>query len=435
MYQFISLSGIVILIGVAVLLSDNRRLISLRLIGASLFLQGVLAGLFLAFPPVVSVVNLIARGVIQLLSFAQRGSQFVFGPSLLDASGPWGFVFAVQVLPTVVFMAAFMSVLYHLGIMPRLIGLLAWLFRRSLGVTGSEALVMAANIFVGQTEAPLCVKPYIARMTRSQLMTLMTGGFATVSGGVLAAYIGLLSGGDPHVAVVFTHHLLTASVLSAPAAFLMAKTLVPETECAIDETQQFSPPEGQAHNVLDALASGAADGLWLALNIGAMLLVFVAFLALLNWPLEGLSAWAPIASWRSQLGLPPLTLQTLFGILLTPLAAAMSIPWEECRAFGGLLGEKVLATELVAYQSLAALSQSDTAALSPRTAHIASYALCGFANFASIGIQIGALRVLAPERRHDIARLAVPAMIGGALASWLTACIAALFLPFDPANS
>ena len=431
MYQFVSLSGVVVLIGIAILLSENRRLISGRLIGTSLLLQGVIAGFFLAFPPVVSLVDLIARGVIQLLSFAQRGSQFVFGPHLLDAGGPWGFVFVVQVLPTIVFIAALMSVLYHLGVMPRLIGFLAWLLRRSLGVTGSEALAMAANIFVGQTEAPLCVKPYIASMTRSQLMTLMTGGFATVSGGVLAAYIGLLSRGDPDAAVVFTHHLLTASVLSAPAAFLMAKTLVPETERAPDEAQPARLPAGQTHNMLDALASGAADGLWLALNIGAMLVAFVAFLALLNWPLEELSAWAPVASWRSQLGLPPLTLQTLLGILLTPLAAAMSVPWEECRAFGGLLGEKVLATELVAYQSLASLMQSDTGAISHRTAHIASYALCGFANFASIGVQIGALRVLAPDRHGEVTRLAVPAMIGGALASWLTACIAALFLPFD----
>ena len=430
MSRFISLSGIVLLIALAVLLSDNRRRISGRLIGASLLLQGVIAGLFLAFPPVVSLVELLARGVVRLLSFAQRGGQFVFGAQLLDAGGPWGFIFAVQVLPTIVFIAALMSVLYHLGVMPRLVGLLAWLFRRSLGVTGSEALVVAANIFVGQTEAPLCVKPYIAGMTRSQLMTLMTGGFATVSGGVLAAYVGLLSRGDPDLAVVFTHHLLTASVLSAPAAFLMAKTLVPETESAPEESGPLRPTAGDSHNVLDALASGAADGLWLALNIATMLVAFVAFLALLNWPLEALSAWAPVAAWRDRLSLPPLSLQMLFGVALTPLAAAMSIPWEECRVFGGLLGEKLLATELVAYQSLSALLDPDSAAISRRTAHIAGYALCGFANFAAIGVQLGALRVLAPDRRRDITRLALRAMIGGALASWLTACVAALFLPF-----
>ncbi len=431
MYQFTSLLGVLVCIGIAILLSENRRRISGRLIGSSLLLQGLIAGLFLAFPPVVSLVELTARGVIQVLSFAQRGSQFVFGPQLTDAGGPWGFIFAVQVLPGIVFVAALMSVLYHLGVMQGLIGLLAGLLRRSLGVTGSEALAVAANIFVGQTEAPLCVKPYIAGMTRSQLMTLMTGGFATVSGSGLAAYIGLLSGNNPDAAVVFTHHLLTASVLSAPAAFLMAKTLVPETEPARDEAQAAGLPTSETHNMLDALASGAAEGLWLALNIGVMLLAFVAFLALLNWPLEVLSAWSPIAAWRVQLGLPPLTLQTLVGILLTPLAAAMSIPWEECHAFGRLLGEKVLATELVAYQSLASLVQPAAATISPRTAHIASYALCGFANFASIGVQIGALRVLAPDRRGEVSRLAVPAMCGGALASWLTACIAALFLPFD----
>ncbi|MCE2484119.1 MAG: hypothetical protein J4F42_01295 [Desulfurellaceae bacterium] len=298
-------------------------------------------------------------------------------------------------------------------------------------MTGSEALVVAANIFVGQTEAPLCVKPYIAGMTRSQLMTLMTGGFATVSGGVLAAYVGLLSRGDPDLAVIFTHHLLTASVLSAPAAFLMAKTLVPETESAPEESGPAQLAAGDTHNVLDALASGATDGLWLALNIATMLVAFVAFLALLNWPLEALSTWTPVAAWRARLGLPPLSLQMLFGVALTPLAAAMSIPWEECRVFGGLLGEKLLATELVAYQSLASLLDPDSAAISRRTAHIASYALCGFANFAAIGVQIGALRVLAPDRRRDITRLALRAMIGGALASWLTACVAAVFLPLD----
>ena len=183
--------------------------------------------------------------------------------------------------------------------------------------------------------------------------------------------------------------------------------------------------------MLDALASGAADGLWLALNIATMLVAFVAFLALLNWPLEALSAWTPVADWRARLGLPPLSLQMLFGVALTPLAATMSIPWEECRVFGGLLGEKLLATELVAYQSLSALLDPDTAAISRRTAHIASYALCGFANFAAIGVQLGALRVLAPDRRRDITRLALRAMLGGALASWLTACVAALFLPLD----
>ena len=430
MRQFTSIFGICLLLGLALLLSENRRAISGRIVWTSLSLECLIAGLFLAFPPVVNLIDLVSRGVIQLLAFAQQGGRFVFGQALLDASGPWGFIFAVHVLPAIVFFAGLMSVLYHLGLMPRIIGLLAWLLRRSLGVTGSEALAMAANIFVGQTEAPLCVKPYIARMTQSQLMTLMTGGFATVSGSVLAAYIGILSGGDPQTAVAFTHHLLTASVLSAPAAFLIAKIMQPESEQPEDEEHMSRLPSRQTHNVLDALATGAADGLWLALNVGAMLVAFVAFLALLNWPFEVFSAWPSVASWQSHLGLPPLSLQLLCGVVLAPLAAAMSIPWQECQVFGQLLGEKVLATELVAYQSLATLLDAHPPGISQRTAYIASYALCGFANFASIGVQIGAFRVLAPDRYRDVARLALRAMIGGALASWITACVAALFLPF-----
>ena len=431
MRQFTSIFGIGLLLGLAFLMSENRRAISGRIVWVSLGLEFLIAGLFLVFPPVVSLIDLLSRAVIQLLAFAQHGGRFVFGQALLDASGPWGFIFAVHVLPAIVFFAGLMSVLYHLGVMPRVIGLLAWLLRRSLGVTGSEALAMAANIFVGQTEAPLCVKPYIARMTASQMMTLMTGGFATVSGSVLAAYIGVLSGGNPQAAVTFTHHLLTASVLSAPAAFLMAKIMQPEVEQPQAEEHTPHLTLRETHNTLDALAAGASDGLWLALNVGAMLVVFVAFLALLNWPFEVFSAWPPVASWRSRVGLPPLSLQALCGLLLTPLAATMSIPWHECQAFGQLLGEKILATELVAYQSLASLLHAEPGSLSHRTAYIASYALCGFANFASIGVQIGAFRVLAPDRHRDITRLALRAMIGGALASWLTACVAALFLPFE----
>ena len=430
MRQFTSLIGIGLLLGIALLLSDNRRRISARIIWVSLGLQFLIAGLFLAFPPVVHLVEAAAQGFIHILSFTQEGSRFVFGQALLDASGPWGFVFAVHVLPAIVFFAALMSVLYHLGIMPRIIQLLAWLLRRSLGVTGSESLAVAANIFLGQTEAPLCVKPYIATMTRSQLMTLMTGGFATVSGSVLAAYVGILGRGDPSTAAMFTHHILTASVLSAPAAFLIAKIMVPDDLSSTKEGQDARLPPAETQNVLDALASGATDGLWLALNVGAMLVAFVAFLALLNWPLALLSDWPPIAAWRSQLGLPVLSLQMVWGIVLTPLAAAMSIPWEECRVFGSLLGEKIFATELVAYQSLASLLDADSGTISQRSAQIASYALCGFANIASIGVQIGAFRILAPNRNREIAQLALRAMIGGALASWITACVAALFLPF-----
>ena len=431
MHQFTSVLGIITLLGLAVLLSQNRRQISGRIIWVGLGLQFAIAFLFLAFPPVEMLVNWVARGVTHIIAFAREGSRFVFGEPLLDTSGPWGFVFAIHVLPSIVFFSSLMSVLYHLGIMTRVVGALGWLLRRSLGVTGSEALVVAANVFIGQSEAPLCVKPYLSTMTQSQLMALLTGGFASVSGSILVAYITLLGGGNPEAEVMFTRHLLTASVMSAPAAFLMAKILMPEVEAPREETWTASTPDRETENLLDALALGATNGVRLAVNVGAMLVVFVAFLAMINWPLAALSEWGPVASWRSHLGLPPFTLQNLCGILLTPLAATMSIPWEESRAFGSLLGEKVMATELVAYRSLADMLQSGTEGISRRTAQVASYALCGFANFASIGVQLGALRALAPTRQRDVARLALRAMIAGALASWVTACIAALFLPFE----
>jgi len=349
-------------------------------------------------------------------------------------------VFAFRVLPIIVFFASFMAVLYHLGIMQRVVAGLAWLLRATLGVTGTEALAMAANVFVGQTEAPLCVRPFIPRMTRAQLATLMVGGFATIAGSVFAAYVAMLGGDDPDspARLEFIMHLITASVLSAPAAFVMARIIVPERGTPIDEGLRSAPVERTTRNTLDAAAAGATDGLRLALNVAAMLVAFVALLALVNMVLGALGQVGLPRLALDKLEVDSLRLEVILGWLLAPVAWTMGVPWEECSFFGTLLGEKLVVTEFIAYGHLAAdlrlatAYQLDPSAplpqLSHRSAAIAAYALCGFANFPSIAIQIGGLTALAPTRRSEFASLGLRAMLGGAFASWMTACIAGILL-------
>lgn len=425
MGRLTSLLGLLLILALALLLSENRRRISLRIVVTGLLLQAVAAGMLLAVPQMVMFLEVVARGINRLILFARDGGRFVFGSSAVEPDGPLGFVFAVQVLPAIIFFSALMAVLYHLGVMQRVVWALAWLLQRSLGISGPEALVTTANVFVGQTEAPLCVKPYIASMSRSQIMVLMTAGFATVAGSTLVAYV-LLLGGDASMRILFTRHLLTASLMSAPAALVMAKMMTPEVDRPVTGEARVPSQEVTTQNVLDAVAVGTADGLRLALNVGAMLIAFVALLAMIDWPLTILSEWPPVRAWREQLHLPSLNVQNLLGLMLAPLSLAMGVPWRESMAFGGLLGQKLVATEFIAYGTLAELLRSGEVSL--RTAQIASYALCGFANFASIGIQIGALTALAPNQKRLVVSLALRAMIGGALASCMTACMAALFL-------
>jgi concentrative nucleoside transporter, CNT family len=424
--------GLLLLIGFA--LSERRDRIAWRVIGAGVLLQVIIAVCVLKLGPVVLVFDWIAKGVARVIGFADAGVVFIFG-KLGDSSQVWGFVFAVKVLPIIVFFASLMGVLYHLGVMQRVVAGVAWVLRRSLGITGVEALSASANIFVGQTEAPLTVRPYIAGMTRSQLMAVMVGGFATIAGSVMAAYIGML--GDAYATAIgaggagrelFAKHLLTASLMSAPAGIVFAKLMLPETESpGAEEANLLLRDERTTANVVDAAAAGAADGLKLALNVAAMLVAFVALLALVNWPLQALGNIESIAAWRAQRGVPEFSLQLLLGWLLTPIAWGMGVAWKECPAVGGLLGTQVIATEFVAYVNLATHITQGT--LSPRSAQIVTYALCGFANVASIGIQIGGLSALAPERRSDLAKLAPRAMIAGALACWMTGAIASLFIP------
>jgi CNT family concentrative nucleoside transporter len=425
----IGLLGIAALILLAWTLSASRRAIRWQPIVMGLALQALLAFLLLRFRPVVALFDAFAAAVTKVISFADEGTRFIFG-NAADAGGAWGFIFAVKVLPIIIFFASLMAVLYHLGVMQRVIALLASVLRRTLGITGVEAMSASANIFVGQTEAPLTVRPFIARMTRSQLMCVMTCGFATIAGSVMAAYIVLIGGDDPVARAEIAKHFMIASVMSAPAGIVMAKIMLPETELPPEESMRAleSAPRTTV-NAVDAAAEGATDGLKLALNVAAMLVAFVSLIALLNWPLAAISDlnsdWLPIASWRAELGLPVLTFQNILGYILQPLAWLMGAG-ADAQKVGSLMGQAVIATEFVAYLDLAEMVK--TGAISQRASTIAIYALCGFANLPSIAIQIGGLSAMAPERRGDLARLAPRAMIAGALACWMTGAVAGVFL-------
>ncbi len=412
MERVISVFGVGVLVGLAVLLSRDRRHIDWRLVGVGLALQFAFSALVHLFPPGRLFFAWLRDGVTTLLNFTFDGSRFLFG-SLVDVDGPVGMVFAFRVLPTIVFFSSLMAVLYHLGIMQRVVTVMARGMARTMRVSGSESLSVAANVFIGQTEAPLVVRPYIARMTDSELMVLMTGGMATIAGGVLAGYIsfGIDAG-----------HLLAASVMSAPAALVTAKIILPETEQSLTRGKVEIADERETVNLIDAAADGAGQGLTLALNVGAMLLAFVALIALID------AGLGQIAGGLGALGVHgwPASLQEIFGYVLWPVAWSMGVPSQDCFTFAGLLGQKLAINEFVAYANLGSLEHAG--AISERAAVMATYALCGFANFGSIAIQIGGIGGLAPERRADLSRLGLRAMAGGALASWLTATIAGIML-------
>lgn len=422
--NLVSLGGLAAIVLLAFALSEKRRKISWRLIGTGIALQLVFAVVILHTSFGVTVFDGFKRFVNEILSFADAGGGFVFG-SLAD--GNQGFIFAFQVLTTIVFFASLMAILYHIGVMQWVVWAMARMMQKVMGVSGAESLSVAANVFVGQTEAPIVVKPYISSMTRSELMALMTGGFATIAGGVLVAYVrfGIDAG-----------HLLSASVMSAPAALVLAKLLVPETEASKTAGAVDLKIEKTTANVVDAAASGATDGMKLALNVAAMLVAFVALIALADATLglvkdqllglmtPGTSAQLSMQQWW------PGRLQDVFGYIFAPLALAMGVPVEDCFAFGGLLGTKVAVNEFVAYLDLKNLIPLSlyAAQFSPRSLTIATYALCGFANFSSIAIQLGGIGGLAPERRQDLARLGLKAMAAGALASFMTAALAGLLI-------
>lgn len=398
--------GLLVMIGVAYGLSSSRKDIKWKTIVSGLILQIVLGLIILKTPFGVAVFDGAREAFNGILNYTNEGSKFVFG-SLVDVPKS-GFIFAFLVLPTIIFMSSLMSVLYHLGVMQKIVEITAKIMMKVMGTSGAESLSAAANIFVGQTEAPLVVKPFVEKMTKSELMALMTGGMATVAGGVLAAYVGM---------GVDAGHLLAASVMSAPAALICAKLLVPETEES--QTQgvvKVNLPKTNA-NFIDAAASGAAEGLTLALNVGAMLLAFIALIAMLN----GMLGW-----FGSLIGLEQLSFEFLIGYVFAPFAFLMGVPWDDCLQVGVMLGKKTVVNEFVAYMDLQVAIESG--AISQRAITITTYALCGFANFSSIAIQLGGIGGLAPNRRHDLARLGIKSLIGGTLACFMTACIAGLLI-------
>jgi len=421
------LFGLAVLVSIAVLFSENRRAISWKLVATGIVLQIVFAALVLKVPFGRDVFRAIASGFVSLLDFCRAGSEFIFG-GFMDTS-KFGFVFAVQVLPTIIFFAALTGVLYHLGVMQWIVKGMAWTITKVMNVSGAETTSVCASVFIGQTEAPLTIKPYIERMTQSELMTVMIGGMAHIAGSVMAAYVGLLGGSDQEQQVFFATHLLTASIMAAPATLMLAKILLPETGQPLTRGQVKLQVEKTTANVIDAAATGAADGLRLALNVGAMLLAFIALIALLNAPFQwlGTHAWgadpgSSLNAWMSaQLGHPvELSLQTLFGWILAPVAWVIGVPWQDATLVGSFIGQKVVINEFVAYVDMA----KNLGQLSEHSQLISTYALCGFANFSSIAIQIGGIGGLAPSRRADLAKLGLKAVLGGSLATFMTATIA-----------
>jgi len=412
------------LLGIALILllgwglSDLRRAVAWRTIVVGMVLQVALAILVLWVPAGQWFFNALGRGFVVLIGFTQAGSEFVFGP-LVDLDNI-GFVFAFQVLPTIIFFSALMACLYHLGLMQKVVELMARVMMRLMRVSGSESLATAANVFVGQTEAPLVVRPFISGMTRSELFALMTGGMATIAGGVMAAYVMLLGGSDPATQAYFAKHLISASIMAAPASLVMAKLIIPEREASLTLGRVRSTLERSYVNLIEAAAGGAGEGLKLALNVGAMLLAFLALIAMINWPLNW---FGEITGLQAVIG-QPLDLALLLGWVCAPLAFLIGVPWDESVMVGSLIGTKIVANEFVAYVALNDMRE----ALSDRSLLIATYALCGFANFASIAIQLGGIGSLAPERRPDLARLGLKAVAAGALVSLLNAAWAGLLV-------
>jgi CNT family concentrative nucleoside transporter len=456
--RLLSFVGIFAFVGVAWLMSEHRSRINWRTIGWGIGLQLIFGAVVLS--PAVSEIfyTVVNGGVARLLDFANEGSAFVFQtihPHQSDALNfgtgefervTYGFsdrppenmnpavkTFAFVILPTIIFFSALMSMLYYLNIMQRIVKVIAWVMVRTLGTSGAESLSAAGNIFVGQTEAPLLIRPFVDGMTRSELMAVMTGGFATVAGGVLGAYVAFLNNSIPNIA----GHLVIASIISAPAALAIAKVIVPETEESQTAGEVKVAFEKNGSNLMEAIANGATDGMKLVLNVAAMLIAIVAIVAMVNWfvgavPVRfcgdaatfGYAAQCADATVTAV----PLTLSDIMGWLFFPFAFLMGVPLQDCSEVGRLLGKKIVLTEFLAYIDLGAMLDSPVPVITERSAVIASYALCGFANFASIGIQLGGIGGIAPKRMGELASLGFKAMIGGAIAACMTGAVAGLFL-------
>ncbi|MEL1263553.1 NupC/NupG family nucleoside CNT transporter [Pseudoxanthomonas putridarboris] len=420
------LFGLAVLIGIVWLFSNNRKAVDWKLVATGITLQIGFAALVLLVPGGREVFDALGHGFVKILSFVNAGSTFIFG-GLMDTE-TYGFIFAFQVLPTIIFFAALMGVLYHLGVMQFVVRIMALAITKVMKVSGAETTSVCASVFIGQTEAPLTVRPYISKMTESELITMMIGGMAHIAGGVLAAYVGMLGGGDPEQQAFYAKHLLAASIMAAPATLVVAKLLIPETGTPLTRGTVKMEVEKTSSNIIDAAAAGAGDGLRLALNIGAMLLAFIALIALINAPLTWLG---DVTGLSAMLG-KPTDLAAIFGYLLAPIAWVIGVPWQDATTVASLIGQKVVINEFVAYLQLADIVNGKVAgvALSDEGRLIATYALCGFANFSSIAIQIGGIGGLAPERRSDLARFGLRAVLGGTIATLMTATIAGVLSHF-----
>ena len=406
MSSLLGILGLFTLLSIAFLLSENKRAINIKTVIYGLAFQLIFALFILKTPFGAPIFSFLDKSINILIGFSSSGSDFLF-KSYIDGVGfhPGLINFAFSTLPTIIFFSSLVAVLYHFGILQAIIKFIARRMQLTLGTSGSETLSVAGNIFLGQTESPLMVRPFVSKMTKSELMAVMTGGFATVSGGVLAIYVSWLTDIQG-----IAGHLLAASVMSAPAALVVAKIIYPETE----ESQTMGDVnvniEQTNINAMEALSNGATDGLKLAANIAAMLIAFISFVAMVNYFLSFAGT----------------SMEEIFGIIFRPLAWTMGIPWNEAQIVGMLMGKKIVLTELVAYGDLQNLIRDGM--ISERSAIISTYALCGFSNFASIGIQLGGIGAMAPDRKKDLAKLVTKAMFGGAIASWLTATIAGLLL-------
>lgn len=445
--------GIVFLLGICYLLSANRKAISWPLVLKGIAIQLVLAIAILYVPFIRKLFDIAAKFFIVVLDFTEAGSKFLFGNMITDLN-TFGYIFVFQVLPTIVFFAALSAVLYYLGILQIIIYVFAAVMKKIMGLSGSESLAAAANVFIGQTEAPLIVKPYLERMTRSELLCLMTGGMATIAGGVFAAYIGFLSnsfvdttGMNPETATLtleaaknlFAQHLLMASIISAPAAIVASKILYPQVD-EKDVVQEFEIPKDKiGSNILEAISIGTTDGLKLAVNVGAMLLVFTALVSMLNFALNDIIGYytnfngvvSNFAGFLKNQGFKVqesamigLNLEFILGLLFAPVSWMLGVPKQDIFLVGQLLGQKTVINEFFAYTELAKV----TTQLNIKSLIIATYALCGFSNFASIGIQIGGIGAIAPGQRKTLAEFGIKALIGGTIACFLTAAIAGMLV-------
>ncbi|RIV73893.1 NupC/NupG family nucleoside CNT transporter [Flagellimonas aequoris] len=420
--------GMAVLILISFLFSANRKAINWKTVGIGLSLQVLIAIGVLKVPFVQYVFEQVGSIFVNILEFTRAGSQFLFEGLVVDMD-TFGYIFAFQVLPTIVFFSALTSVLYYLGVIQWVVKGMAWLLSKSLGISGAESLSVAGNIFLGQTEAPLLIKAYLEKMNRSEILLVMIGGMATVAGAVLAAYIGFLGGDDPVLRLVFAKHLLAASVMAAPGAIVISKILYPQTEAVNTDVKVSAEKIGT--NILDAIANGTTEGLKLALNVGAMLLVFVAFIAMINGILGWIGDLTTFNGWiAANSPYESFSLEAILGTVFAPLMWLIGVANEDVMLMGQLLGIKLAASEFIGYIQLAGLKDVANGVhfTYNKSVIMATYMLCGFANFASIGIQIGGIGSLAPGQRKNLSEFGMKAVLGGSLASLLSATIAGMIL-------